>query len=137
MDEMKKVHHEALKEHVMYKTTQEVALTNAIRDAETAIEARENDASTFAESIQKLLLESSASTSKINALQSDLQECQLRMKQMSEFESKMRAELRQSLQDKKQREAEIVQMETKCSQESKVCHATASSSCKTPSPQQA
>mgnify|MGYP000382366550 FL=1 len=125
MGELKKVHHEALKEHVMYKTTQEVTLTNAIRDAETAIEARENDASTFAETIQNLLLESSVCTSKINALQSDLQECQLRMKQMTEFESKMRAELRQTLQDKKQREADIVQIKTKCSQESKVCHAIA------------
>ena len=125
MGELKKVHHEALKEHVMYKTTQEVALTNAIRDAETAIEARENDASTFADTIQNLLLESSVCTSKINALQSDLQECQLRMKQMTEFESKMRAELRQTLQDKKQREADIVQIKTKCSQESKVCHAIA------------
>ncbi len=125
MGELKKVHHEALKEHVMYKTTQEVTLTNAIRDAETAIEARENDASTFADTIQNLLLESSVCTSKINALQSDLQECQLRMKQMTEFESKMRAELRQTLQDKKQREADIVQIKTKCSQESKVCHAIA------------
>jgi len=132
MDEVKKAHHEALKEHMLYKTTQDVALTNAIRDAETAIEARENDASTLAETIQNLLLENNSSTYKINALQSDLQEYQLRMKQVSDFESKMRVELRQSLHDKQQREAEIVQIETRCSQESKVCHATASSSCKIP-----
>jgi len=106
----------------MYKARQETILSNALRNAESANEGREHDAFIFAETIRKLLKENNGASSKFNALQSELQECQLRMKQIAEFESKLRTELRQELQNKNQREVEIAHAESSFNLKSKVCN---------------
>ena len=104
--------HQIHRDYEVFKAKHAITLQNALQNAKTATQARENEAAAFALNLEKLVEADKASSQKLQALALEHKECQLQMKQMTQFQCELQSELREALEDKNRCEMSVLELES-------------------------
>ena len=104
--------HQIHRDYEVFKAKHAITLQNALQNAKTAKQARENEAAAFALNLEKLVEADKASSQKLQALALEHKECQLQMKQMTQFQCELQSELREALEDKNRCEMSVLELES-------------------------
>ena len=112
--------HQIHRDYEVFKAKHAITLQNALQNAKTAKQARENEAAAFALNLEKLVEADKASSQKLQALALEHKECQLQMKQMTQFQCELQSELREALEDKNRCEISVLEFESRYAMKFKV-----------------